>query len=235
VAALEQELREFSYIVSHDLAASFRHAAEFSRLLEDEPSHDLTDRQRAYVAQIRAATDKCEMMMEKLLDFSRAQRRVSNMERQDVTLTVRLAHLQLSAKIKDAGAEVVIEPLGEAFVDLELLALAAHHLLDNAIKFRRMDVRSRITVDAVEDEGFWRLRITDNGIGVDPAYREKAFRMFHRLNAEGAYPGVGAGLAIVRRIAREHGGEARFIDRRPGADLTGACIELALPLAGTVR
>jgi hypothetical protein len=49
--------------------------------------------------------------------------------------------------------------------------------------------------------------------------------MFRRLQAEDEYPGVGAGLAICRRVAHRHGGEVRFLDSR-----VGACVELALPL-----
>jgi light-regulated signal transduction histidine kinase (bacteriophytochrome) len=232
LAAVEQELQEFSYIVSHDLAASFRHAAEFSRLLEDEPDEGLSDRQRTHIAHIRAAAEKCQTMMEQLRVFSRLKGGALDTAQKETTPTVRLALLRLSAEVEEAGAEVRIEPLGEASVDSEMLALAAHHLLGNAIKFRRPEVRARISVASVQDELFWRLRITDNGIGVDPAHREKAFRMFHRLNAEGAFPGIGAGLAIVRRIARWHGGEARFIDGGSGVDGGGACIELALPNVG---
>jgi light-regulated signal transduction histidine kinase (bacteriophytochrome) len=51
--------------------------------------------------------------------------------------------------------------------------------------------------------------------------------MFHRLHGEDAFPGVGAGLAICRRIARRHDGALAFLDRAEGA-----CIELALPRNG---
>jgi signal transduction histidine kinase len=70
------------------------------------------------------------------------------------------------------------------------------------------------------------VRIADNGQGIAPEHRERVFGMFQHLNGEESYLGVGAGLAICRRIARRHGGEARFIDRAEGA-----CFELALPYA----
>ena len=220
----EQELQAFSYIVSHDLSASFRHVAEFSRLLLGELGDGLTGRQQGHARQILTATGQCQQMMDQLLAFSRVQQRTLEKARHDATQNLRIVQLQLAAELGDAEAEVSIGVLGEAYADPELLATAFRHLLVNAIKFRRPGVPPLIVVRSVQDETFWRLRIADNGVGVEPAYREKAFRMFHRLNGEGAYPGVGAGLTIARRIARRHGGEVAFVDCDEGA-----CIELSLP------
>jgi light-regulated signal transduction histidine kinase (bacteriophytochrome) len=226
VADAERELQDFSYIVSHDLAASCRHVAEFSRLLMGELGDGLTDRQQAYAARVRIATDKCQMMLDELLLYSRLQQKPLDRMRQDAGPILQLAQLQLAAEIAAAGAEISVGALGEVYADPALLALTFRHLLDNAIKFSRPDIRPRITVQATEDATVWRLRITDNGVAVEPAFRDKAFRMFHRLNGEDAYPGVGSGLTICRRIARRHGGDLSFLDC---AD--GACIELALPRA----
>ena len=225
-AAAELELQSFSYIVSHDLAASFRHVSGFSRLLLSDLGENLTPRQQAHADHIRAATDGCMMMMEQLLAFSRVQQKTLERAVQDAMPIVRLTLLQLGVQIDAAGAEVRLEPLGEVFGDASLLAMAFHHLLDNAIKFRRPDVPPTITVAPAHDAMFWRVRITDNGQGVEPAYREKVFQMFQRLHGEPHYPGVGAGLAICRRIARLHGGEVSLLD-----SAQGACVELALPHA----
>jgi light-regulated signal transduction histidine kinase (bacteriophytochrome) len=227
IAAVELELQQFSYIVSHDLAASFRHLAGFSRLLLGELGDALSSRQQDHANHIRAASDKCLAMVEQLLAFSRVQQKTLAPVRQDATPTMQRAMLRLSHEMREAGAEVSLEPLGEAYADPELLAAALVCLLDNAIKFRRPGVPPRISVSATSDGKAWRLRMGDNGCGVEAAYRERVFRMFLRLNGEDpAYPGVGAGLAIVRRIARRHGGEAAFVDCPDGA-----CVELVLPFA----
>jgi light-regulated signal transduction histidine kinase (bacteriophytochrome) len=209
-ADAERELEEFSYIVSHDLAAACRHVAEFSRLLLGELGEDLTSRQKSHVDRIRTATDKSQLMMEQLLSFSRVQQKTLDKVWQDPLPALRLAMAQL-ALVEAAGVELTVEPLGEVYADPGLLALTFHHLLD-------------ITVRPAHDEHVWRMQIADNGLGVEPAYRDKAFGMFRRLNGESAYPGVGAGLAICRRVARRHGGEVRFLDCAEGA-----CVELALP------
>lgn len=221
--APELELQAFSYIVSHDLAASFRHVSEFSRLLANELGDNLTPRQRAHADHIRTATAKCQSMMEQLLLFSRVQQKGLEPALQDATMVMRLAQMRLGAT-GPAASEVSIEPLGEIVADPELILTVFQHLLDNAIKFRRPGVPARVAIKAASDQSFWRLQITDNGIGVEPAYRDKVFQMFQRLNGEDAYPGVGAGLAICRRIARRHGGEVAFLDCEGGA-----CVELRLP------
>jgi signal transduction histidine kinase len=159
------------------------------------------------------------------LVFSRLQQRTLQLAPTDASELLRLVLTQLAAEVRAARAEVTVEPLGEVYADPKLLALVFRHLLDNAIKFRRSDAPLRIAVVAAHDGETWRVHVCDNGSGVAPGLQEKAFGMFRRLHGEGLYPGVGAGLAICRRIARRHGGELVFVDRAQGA-----CLELSLPL-----
>ena len=229
-AALELELQAFSYIVSHDLAASFRHVSEFSRLLVAEFGAELTGPQQAYATRVKASTETCQQMMEQLLVFSRVQQRIMEPAYKDATPAMELARLHLAKEIEAAGAVVSIEPLGAVNGDPFLLDIVFRALLENAVKFRRPGVAPEIRVWATHDLLSWRLRIADNGIGVDPAYQEKAFRMFHRLNGESTFPGAGAGLAISRRIARRHEGDLNFVNCA-----RGACIELSLPLNPTLQ
>jgi light-regulated signal transduction histidine kinase (bacteriophytochrome) len=227
LVAAEDELQSFSYIVSHDLAASFRHVSEFSRLLLGELGEGLSARQQAHATHVRAATDNCQAMMEQLLAYSRVQQKTLDKRWQDANTSLDLPILQFTAQAAAEGVDLQIEPLGEVCADAALLTLAFRLLMDNAFKFRRPDVPPRIAVRPAHDELMWRMQITDNGVGVDPGYREKAFQMFHRLNGEDEFPGVGAGLAICRRIARRHDGALTFLDRAEGAR-----IELALPHSG---
>jgi len=228
--ATELELKSFSYIVSHDLAASLRHVTEFSRLLLDGLSDDLTPLQQDHATHVRRAADNCQLMMEQLLVFSRIQQNPLQTMHQDASTMVEFSLLPVKTLPGAIGAEFDISPLGDVFADPDLLSLAFHHLLDNAIKFRRPGQPPRVTVRPAHDDTTFRIRVTDNGIGVPELYREKAFRMFQRLNAEDAYPGAGAGLAICRRIARLHGGDVAFVDCEHGA-----CVEISLPRAPPPR
>jgi light-regulated signal transduction histidine kinase (bacteriophytochrome) len=211
-------------MVSHDMAASFRHVSEFSRLLSAELGGGLSQRQRTHVDFIQSAASRCLSMMEQLRAFSQAQQLALAPTRQDAALTMQLAMGRLTA-LETSDAEVTLAPLGEVFADERLLAIAFGHLMDNAIKFRRPAESPRISIKPAHDETTWRVHISDNGLGVEPELRGKAFAMFRRLNGEDAFPGVGAGLAICRRIARRHGGDVCFVDQSG----SGACVELSLP------
>jgi light-regulated signal transduction histidine kinase (bacteriophytochrome) len=144
--AAEQELQSFSYIVSHDLAASFRHVSAFSRLLVDELAEDATERQRAQAVHIRAATENCQAMMEQLLVYSRVQQGAFRRVRQDANALFQAAMPGLAARSNGPDAEIRLEPLGDVYADSQLLALAFKHLLDNALKFVRPGAPPRIVV-----------------------------------------------------------------------------------------
>jgi light-regulated signal transduction histidine kinase (bacteriophytochrome) len=223
---IERELTEFSYIVSHDLAAPCRHLSHFSQLLLRDMGGNLTDSQRSYGSQIQAAGEKCQAMLEQLILFSRVQTCQLNCVSHDAAYLARSALLQISREVHEAEADVSIGMLGSVFGDDNLLTKVFKELILNAIRFRQPDRPCRVRVLAETADGRWVGRFIDEGIGLDPAYHEKAFRMFWRLNPEDAAGGVGAGLPIVRRIVRRHGGETRFV---PCA--AGACVEVELPLA----
>jgi len=95
------------------------------------------------------------------------------------------------------------------------LAQLFQNLVTNAVKFARPGTPPRVRISACRDGTRWRFLVADNGIGIEPPYRERIFGMFQRLHTRDAYPGTGIGLAICKRIVQAHGGVV-WVDDNPG-------------------
>jgi signal transduction histidine kinase len=100
------------------------------------------------------------------------------------------------------------------------------NLVSNAIKFRREGVAPEVSVDATVSESTMLLTVRDNGIGFEPQYARRIFRVFERLHGRGEYPGTGIGLALCRRIVERHGGTV-VADSEPDA---GATFTVTMPI-----
>jgi chemotaxis family two-component system sensor kinase Cph1 len=79
------------------------------------------------------------------------------------------------------------------------------NLIGNAIRYRS-SAPPRIHVAAMQQEAEWLFSVQDNGIGIDPQYKEQIFGIFKRLHSTSEYPGTGMGLAICERIVQRIGG-----------------------------
>jgi anti-sigma regulatory factor (Ser/Thr protein kinase) len=100
-----------------------------------------------------------------------------------------------------------------------LIRQVFQHLLENAIKYRKADIKPEISLSASELDNHWEFRIKDNGIGIAPEFHEKIFSIFQRLHDNTEYSGPGMGLAIVKKIVETHGGEIR-VESSEGAGST---------------
>ena len=92
------------------------------------------------------------------------------------------------------------------------------NLIANAIKFRG-ERPPQVHVSAERNDRAWSFAVRDNGIGIDPDYRERIFVLFQRLHTRAEYPGTGIGLAMCRKIVERHGGRI-WLESQPGQGTT---------------
>jgi len=113
-----------------------------------------------------------------------------------------LADFGPEIKTKQAEVQVqVAEQLPVVRANTTALETILAHLVSNALKFVQPNQPPRIRIQAHKEDGVVRLSVEDNGIGIDPRYQDRVFRVFERLHKTDEYPGTGIGLAIVHKAA----------------------------------
>ena len=121
----------------------------------------------------------------------------------DQALERSLSNLQVAIEL--AGASITSGTLPSVRVHEVHLEQLFQNLIGNAIKYRG-EAPPQIEVDARRGDGEWIFSIKDNGIGIDPQYKEHIFGIFRRLHSPAEYSGTGIGLAICQRIIERCGG-----------------------------
>lgn len=203
------DLQGFAYSVSHDLREPVRMILGFAQLLETKYSAlaGTNDKDRLFLDQIRQAGKRLAAMLDSVLAYARVDTQTREMAYLPLARPLQTAWDRLRQSVEQNEAEVKIESLPEVFGDESQLMQLMQELCTNAIKFRSK-AAPIIRVSARPQGGdLWRIEVRDNGIGLPAEHSDKIFEMFRTLHARDAYPGMGAGLAIARRIVERHGGE----------------------------
>ncbi|HRR83243.1 MAG TPA: ATP-binding protein, partial [Planctomycetota bacterium] len=145
----------------------------------------------------------------------------------DVGELARVVFDELMVAHGNRSVALAVTEMPPAHGDLSMLHEAMTNLLANALKFTSQNPKARIEVggriDADRHEHVYYVR--DNGVGFDPKYAHRLFRVFQRLHSDEAFEGTGVGLAIVQRILERHGGRTWA----EGAVGQGATFYFALP------
>ena len=201
-----KELEAFSYSVSHDLRAPFRHIVGYAELLlEDEGLKRVPSGER-YVSTIIESAQTAGKLVDGLLGFSQAGRASLKKTTVDVDQIVAYCLEMLEPETKGRNISWDIAPLGKVVADATMLRQVFQNLLSNAIKYTRRNDLAHISLKVEREKGMVTFSVSDNGVGFDMAYASKLFGVFQRLHRMEQFEGTGIGLANVRRVAQRHGG-----------------------------
>lgn len=225
-----KELEAFSYSVSHDLRAPFRHIVGYSNLLKTREGANLSEKGRHYVETIIEAAFSAGTLVDNLLTFSQMGRNALNRVPGDMNaLTEEVRRKVMRDVSPERSVRWEIGPLGRAYADPFMLRLVIENLLSNALKYSRDRPEAVIAIGRLPPkDGEAVFFVRDNGVGFDMAYVDKLFGVFQRLHRVEDFEGTGIGLANVRRIVERHGGRT-WAEGRLGE---GATFHFTLPLRG---
>jgi signal transduction histidine kinase len=201
-----RELESFTYAAAHDLRGPLRTIDGFSETLMADYDDQLDDVARDCLRRIRNNARQMDQLINALLMLSRVTRHELRLSPVNLSRMCLKVIERLQEQNPERQATVDIQPDVHAYGDPELLAVVLEHLLGNAWKFTRNVARAHIELTATPQDGATVYCLSDNGAGFNMAYQSRLFEMFQRLHGQQAFAGIGAGLAIVKRIVERHGG-----------------------------
>jgi PAS domain S-box-containing protein len=230
-----ENLQAFAYVASHDLQEPLRKIESFGDLLKNQYAEHLSEQGLDMINRMQSAAARMAVLIRDLLSYSRITTQKQPFEREDLNKVVADVLSDLETTIQEKQAQVNIAKLPVVLGDVSQLRQLFQNLFSNALKFVKTKgtdqsaaplinvtcsqvakrslppavIRSLATADhsrVKESRQYYAIKIADNGIGFDQQYADRIFGAFQRLHGRQQYPGTGIGLAIVKKVAENHGG-----------------------------
>jgi len=235
---LMNEKDRFFSMISHDLRTPMTAITGYTSLLLDKSFHLDESRRRKYLNCIDEESERLVRLVDNILDFKQIEEGGLELRRENVNLT---RVVEDSAKVFWAAAgrkkqKLETELPEEEFVvraDGDRLAQVVANLISNAVKFTPEGGRILVAMETFKEKNktFAKVSFSDNGPGIPDEHVDKLFRRFQRLGSAGGrmMEGSGLGLALVKEIITQHGGEVG-VESRPGG---GSCFYFILEGAPT--
>jgi signal transduction histidine kinase len=206
LAQTNDELKAFSYTVSHDLRAPVRQIGAYAGMLRERAGGTLDPDAARHLDAIEGATRRMARMIDDLLHFHAVGWLA--MARAEVDTHDLVEEVVRESSAETGGREVAwkLGPLPRVAADRALLKQVFANLIGNALKYTKPRTRAEIVVAGRTENGTSVIFVRDNGVGFDPNYGHKLFHVFQRLHSAHEFEGSGIGLAHVKRIVERHGG-----------------------------
>ena len=203
--AKNTELERFTYTVSHDLKSPLITISGFVGLLEADAKSGNTEKFKGDLQRIQDAAEKMQRLLNELLELSRIGRLVNPPSDTSFAKIIEEALSLTKGRLIAGHITVNVEQeLPVVRGDRPRLVEVMQNLIDNAAKFMGDQPAPLIEVGVREDTHEHVFFVKDNGIGIEPAYRERIFGLFDKLDPQSE--GTGVGLALAKRIVEVHGG-----------------------------
>lgn len=200
-----QDLEQFAFVASHDMQEPLRMVNIYTQLLLRKiEARDFGDLDQ-FAGHVYEGVGRMERLIRDLLHYSRVIHGEPEGKAVDANAAAREALDVNRTLVAESGAEVTIEPLPAVIASDAQVVMVFQNLISNAIKYRRPDAAPRIRISAEVRARRATFRVSDNGMGFDPAYSARVFKLFTRLHGA-TYEGTGLGLAICKRIVERYDG-----------------------------
>jgi light-regulated signal transduction histidine kinase (bacteriophytochrome) len=212
------ELQQFAYIASHDLQEPLRTVQSYLQLLQRRYGQRLDRDADEFIGFAVEGAQRMRALITDLLAYARVSSQARPPGPTGVGEVVAEVLRSLQAAIDERHAVITQDLLPTVTVDRNQLRQLYQNLVANALKFNRQGT-PQVHLGARREGTRWRLCVRDDGIGLDPVYKDKIFEVFKRLYGRDEFEGTGIGLAICKKIVERHGGEIG-VESSPGQGAT---------------
>lgn len=204
--AVNKELEGFSYSVSHDLRTPLRSIEGFTAAILEDTAATLSGTSADYFQRVLSASRRMSQLIDAMLNLARLTK--GELREKTVSLSDLAEVITGEMQKKDTTRRVqfTITKGVKARGDMDMLRTVLENLLDNAWKFTGKNPSATIEFGATQKEGKMVYFVRDDGAGFMMQYADKLFQPFQRLHTPTEFPGLGIGLAMVKRIILRHGG-----------------------------
>lgn len=220
------DLQEFTYAASHDLQEPVRTVVGFSQLLQRRFGGQMGTEADEFIGFIVQGAERMQRQINDLLSYTCLDHGEAKNEDVPMDGVLDDALAGLAEVIRESGADITRRPLPVVHGQRDALVRLLQSLISNGLKFTAKGEAPRLAIAGHVVDGWAEITVRDHGIGIDPEYHERVFRMFERLEPN-QYTGTGIGLAICRKVAEMHGGRI-WVDSSRGV---GATFHIRLPAA----
>ncbi|HEX7320630.1 MAG TPA: PAS domain S-box protein [bacterium] len=200
-----KDLEQFAYVASHDLQEPLRMVASFTQLLEKRYKGKLDAEADEFIDYAVGGANRMQQLINDLLTYSRLGIKGKPFESCDCHSVLGRVIVNLRTAIDENKALITNDDLPAVIADETQMIQLLQNLIGNAIKFRSKE-SPLIHVSAQKKDNEWIFSVRDNGIGIEPQYKERIFVIFQRLHGKEEYKGTGIGLAVCKKIVERHGG-----------------------------
>jgi light-regulated signal transduction histidine kinase (bacteriophytochrome) len=231
------EYAEFIDLATHDLDAPLRKLSMLVELLSDKLGNIVEDNDvQPYIKRIETCVNDMRMTIDDLSMLSKINGEKRKHVSCDLQTIVQHAIEELQPVIKQKKAVITVSALPLITGNTEQLEKLFKNLIENAIKFSKKDVTPCIKISSLQlnrdeikklglpENNYYKIEVSDNGIGFSQEYAEKIFRPFYRLHGKSKYSGTGIGLAACKKVVENHKGMIYATSR----ENSGSCFVIIL-------
>ncbi|TMO67920.1 sensor histidine kinase [Pseudoalteromonas aurantia] len=205
------DLDQFAYMASHDLKAPLTAISKLVSWIDEDYRDELPAGAIENFELIKCRINRMTLLLNDMLTYSRVNQTPHEKEEFSFKELVleQFDIICINKEFNLSCCELIVS------LQKDAIAIVLRNLLANAIKHHHLE-HGNIDVTIEEQKGFYSIKVTDDGPGIDPQYSSKIFEMFQTLKPRDQQEGSGIGLAICKKIANHYAGDITLVDQPNG-------------------